>query len=224
MKDCTKTESWKLAREKSTITANNKKLANIELYNKNPKLCKNCGGKLAYTKRYSTFCSKSCAATLNNRKFPKRTKTSTGNIVKVFVNHRSKTKYCIKCIGCDVEFLTFDDRRKYCKSSCKSNSTFLENVKKFTSGEKVLHNKARRILIFKYGARCSLCGWNQINPTTGKVPIELDHIDGNAENTVISNTRLLCPNCHSLQPTYKSLNKGNGRYSRRVRYQSGKSY
>jgi 5-methylcytosine-specific restriction endonuclease McrA len=30
------------------------------------------------------------------------------------------------------------------------------------------------------------------------------------------NLNLLCPNCHSLTPTYGSLNKGNGRLKRRI--------
>ena len=62
------------------------------------------------------------------------------------------------------------------------------------------------------------------DPTSGKVPIELDHIDGNSENNSLENLRILCPNCHSLTPTYKSSNKGKGRKYRRERYNIGKSY
>ena len=68
------------------------------------------------------------------------------------------------------------------------------------------------------------CGWNKINPITNKVPIELEHIDGNSENNSLDNLKLLCPNCHSLTPTYKALNIGNGRYKRMKRYKDGKSY
>ena len=42
-------------------------------------------------------------------------------------------------------------------------------------------------------------------------------------NNIISNLRLVCPNCDSQLPTYKNRNKGNGRHSRRVRYSKGKS-
>jgi 5-methylcytosine-specific restriction endonuclease McrA len=79
-------------------------------------------------------------------------------------------------------------------------------------------------LIRKHGAQCMLCNWNTPNIVTNKCPIELDHIDGNSNNNSLSNLRLLCPNCHSIQPTYKSLNKGNGRHSRMNRYKAGKSY
>lgn len=40
----------------------------------------------------------------------------------------------------------------------------------------------------------------------GPIPIELDHIDGNHENNLLSNLRLLCPNCHALTPNYRGRN------------------
>lgn len=43
------------------------------------------------------------------------------------------------------------------------------------------------------------------------IPLELDHIDGDLLNNVLSNLRLLCPNCHSLTPTYKNKNRRKGR-------------
>lgn len=60
-----------------------------------------------------------------------------------------------------------------------------------------------------------MCGWGEMNKTTGKIPLEVDHIDGNFRNNQIDNLRLLCPNCHSLTSNYKSLNKGKGRSNRK---------
>jgi len=68
------------------------------------------------------------------------------------------------------------------------------------------------------------CGWDKRNPLSNKIPIELEHIDGNSENNMLENLKLLCPNCHSLTPTYKALNTGNGRAFRRERYKIGKSF
>lgn len=49
---------------------------------------------------------------------------------------------------------------------------------------------------------CSWCGisdWRE-----QRIALELDHIDGNRWNHKLENLRLLCPNCHSQTPTYKS--------------------
>jgi endogenous inhibitor of DNA gyrase (YacG/DUF329 family) len=52
----------------------------------------------------------------------------------------------------------------------------------------------------------------------------LDHIDGDSGNNLRANLRLICPNCDSQLPTYKSRNRGNGRYARRQRYANGQSH
>ena len=39
------------------------------------------------------------------------------------------------------------------------------------------------------------------------IPLELDHIDGNNRNNLLTNLRLLCPNCHAQTPTYRGRNK-----------------
>ena len=53
-----------------------------------------------------------------------------------------------------------------------------------------------------------------MNPYTGKIPLEVDHIDGDYTNNNENNLTLLCPNCHSLTPTYKGANSGRGRKTR----------
>jgi RNase P subunit RPR2 len=78
----------------------------------------------------------------------------------------------------------------------------------------------RRYLIEQGGERCSRCGWHERHPITGRVPLEIDHLDGNYANNSLSNVRLLCPNCHALTPTYRALNKGNGRPWAMVRRQA----
>jgi hypothetical protein len=49
----------------------------------------------------------------------------------------------------------------------------------------------------------------------------LDHTDGNPTNNRRENLRLVCPNCDSQLPTYKSRDRGNGRSFRRQRYADG---
>ncbi len=54
--------------------------------------------------------------------------------------------------------------------------------------------------------RCEECGWAQCAPD-GRVPLELDHINGDSTDNRILNLRVLCPNCHSLKPTHRGRNK-----------------
>lgn len=53
---------------------------------------------------------------------------------------------------------------------------------------------------------CEICGWAQQAPD-GRIPLELDHINGDRHDNRLENLRILCPNCHSLQPTHRGKNK-----------------
>ena len=53
---------------------------------------------------------------------------------------------------------------------------------------------------------CELCGWCQMSKD-GRIPLELDHINGIHTDNRLENLRILCPNCHSLQLTHRGRNK-----------------
>ena len=73
-----------------------------------------------------------------------------------------------------------------------------------------ISNYIKRYLFEKYDNKCAKCGWSKINPYTGTLPLEIEHIDGDATNNKENNLILLCPNCHSLTKTYRGANKGRG--------------
>lgn len=46
--------------------------------------------------------------------------------------------------------------------------------------------------------KCQLCGVSHWGKDQKLLSLELHHIDGNQQNSLISNLMLLCPNCHRL--------------------------
>lgn len=63
--------------------------------------------------------------------------------------------------------------------------------------------------LFKEGIKkpkCEECGWAKQAPD-GRIPVELDHINGVKKDNRLKNLRILCPNCHSLKSTHRGLNK-----------------
>ncbi len=54
--------------------------------------------------------------------------------------------------------------------------------------------------------QCERCGWAE-KSLDGRIPVELDHINGDRYDNRIENLRILCPNCHSLQPTHRGKNQ-----------------
>ena len=54
--------------------------------------------------------------------------------------------------------------------------------------------------------QCEECGWAKYSKD-GRLPLELDHINGKRTDNRLHNLRILCPNCHSLKPTHRGKNK-----------------
>lgn len=128
-----------------------------------------------------------------------------------------KLLYCINCLIPLSHAATIRGKSKYCSAKCQQSYHRCEAIKNKTYSI----NTAKKYLLSK-GAECSICKlmtWNG-----SQITLELDHIDGKHDNKELTNLRLICPNCHSQTPTYKSKNKGNGRQKRRDRYRDGKSW
>lgn len=110
---------------------------------------------------------------------------------------------------------------KYCNATCQNDHLYQQYIADWKAG-KVDGSRAqadvskhvRRYLFEKFDNACAKCGWSEIHPVTGKVPLEVEHIDGDWSNNREENLTLLCPNDHALTETYRNLNRGRGRIGR----------
>lgn len=125
------------------------------------------------------------------------------------------------CLVCGIE--NSESRSKYCSNKCQMEYQHRCYIQRWKEGKEtgliaigVVSVHVKRYLREKFGNKCSVCGWAEVNETTGLVPVVADHIDGNWRNNLEENLRLLCPNCDSLTATYAALNKGKGRSNRRI--------
>lgn len=125
------------------------------------------------------------------------------------------------CIVCQK---SIKSHRIFCSRSCQAKDRqnrliddwLTGKISGIKKGGRII-NAVRTYLLNETNNSCSKCGWNKINPYMNKVPLEINHIDGNSENNVKENLEVLCPNCHSLTDSWKALNKGKGN-KERLRY------
>lgn len=158
--------------------------------------CKKCGKDTTNPK----FCSRSCSVSYTN------------------IGVRRHGGKPVQCLYCGTKLQS--SRRKYCTRKCMNQHHYDRYVSMWKSGEVPItrFGKAtfslgtiRKFLFQENNSSCSKCGWSEINPTTGKVPLQIHHKNGKYRDNRYLNLELLCPNCHSLTGNFGKLNEGNGR-------------
>jgi len=194
-------------------------------------ICLNCGNKTKNPK----FCNNRCSAIYNNKHSKKLRKSQDEQIrngkrnkeyrkqqslINKEINEKRKKSKKRLCLYCGKKINSF----KYCNNTCKSNYIKKVKIEKWLNGELSGTKKdgyekfVKDYLLEKFDNKYSLCGWGEMNPYTKTIPLEIDHINGDAFNSRPENVTLLCPNCHSLTKTYRGANRGNGRRSYLKKY------
>jgi len=116
------------------------------------------------------------------------------------------------CLHCNKENpVKRNNANKYCNNTCQAEFQLEhDTLPKFYKGEISNRRTLHRILKHLHGYQCVMCD-NKGEYNGQPLSLQLDHVDGNANNDMPSNLRLLCPNCHSQTETFVAKNKGKGR-------------
>ena len=142
------------------------------------KQCPRCG---AQHKKLGTYCSRSCA---NSRIF----------------SDEAKLKKSIALKGKPAFRSHYDKEAQ----AAKSRQRWLEKYNATPFVELGIENRRRRVFE-EQDYCCNKCGISEWQGC--KIPLELEHKDGNSTNNVRENLEGLCPNCHSITDTWRGRNK-----------------
>lgn len=105
----------------------------------------------------------------------------------------------------DVSHFTGKGRNKGKRYHCKSRTP----IEALLIAGSVVQSYKLKLRLFETGLKepkCELCGWSETS-IDGRIPVELDHQNGDNTDNRLENLRILCPNCHSLQLTHRGKNK-----------------
>jgi 5-methylcytosine-specific restriction endonuclease McrA len=138
---------------------------------------------------------------------------SDEKIIEAIKNNDAMAKAAIEC---GIHFNTFKRRAEklgvYDPNQGRKGVTRGHYCERRISTDEILEGKHPYYQCFKLKNRlleekileyfCSVCNIDQYQ---GKfIALELDHINGNRRDHRLENLRLLCPNCHSQTPTFRS--------------------
>ena len=120
-----------------------------------------------------------------------------------------------KCLNCGKDIILYTSTGgKYCSPNCQCEYQYKKYIERWKNGEESgvigkydMSKYVRKYMLEKAGNKCEKCGWNKVNPATGKIPLQIHHIDGDCTNNKEENLQVLCPNCHSLTENFGSRNK-----------------
>jgi len=168
--------------------------------------CEKCqqnhDGSFATGRFCSPKCARSFSANVNREETNKKVSdTLKRKILSGELKPPSLPRGYVFKKGYDPNRRPFNDEdRKKARVSCKLK---WEKYIQDSPFEKLSRDIKKRILLSEQNEKC-LCGINEWKGI--KLSLQLDHIDGNKNNEQRENLRLLCPNCHSITPTYGGKN------------------
>ena len=160
--------------------------------------CKRIGCDNPITSSKNVYCSISCAAKVNNKLFVKRQKSSPGHYHCAYCNTKHERRS--------------NTMNKYCDNVCQQkHRKHIRNIK-IERDENMGKSVGKKRQIISYLKDTNQWHCNQCGATEEEAPMEFHHIDGNRHNNRLSNSMVLCRNCHGRTQNFKAKNKGSGHY------------
>jgi len=142
------------------------------------KQCPKCGTE---HNKDGTFCSRTCA---NSRVFSDSAKLKKSIALKGKPSKQSP-----------YDRLAAGEKIRQTRLTKYQNTPFTELG---------MENRRRRVFE-EQNYCCNKCGISEWQGV--KIPLELEHKDGNNQNNLRNNLEGLCPNCHSITDTWRGRNK-----------------
>lgn len=177
------------------------------IYVKIVQICKNCKNEHDGSYGSGRFCSSKCA-----RGFSTKEKRNEINekVSEKLIGRKTRNYYSIqnniKKSKIKKEYLNISPEERWKKIKEKRDATY---NKKILNAEysTLSFERLRKRIILEQKEKCNKC---KLDKWLGNnMPLELEHIDGNHYNNERTNLEALCPNCHSLTPTWRGRNKNN---------------
>ncbi len=150
------------------------------------------------TSSRNVYCSISCATTVNNKLYVKRIKKDPGHYHCAYCNTKHERRS--------------NTMNKYCDNVCQQNHRKQIRNEKIERDEHMGKSIGKKRLIIAYLKDTNQWYCHQCKVGAEEAPMEFHHIDGNRYHNRLSNSMVLCRNCHGRTHNFKGRNKRCGHY------------
>lgn len=162
------------------------------------KNCKKCDNEFEPTKGLINYCSLECR---NSRVWTDEDKLKKSESAK----NSEKVKESSKKYSEAIKMRT----PEIWKTIKEKREETLKNKIIETDYNELSFERLRKRIIYEQDCKCNRC---KLSEWMGeKIPLELEHKDGNHFNNERDNLEILCPNCHALTSTWRGRNKNTVR-------------